>query len=109
MIRRIDKIAQCFDAVDELTRERGLVTSEMVPSVLSPDGDQDGPPQGHRRYWDSSGHVFLVGRNEVTVGLSVWQCALATNRVSAQRFWTPHGLVEIEGIYAEAQKHPWDW
>lgn len=35
-------IAQSFDVVDELTREHGLVTSEMVPAVVSADGDNTG-------------------------------------------------------------------
>ncbi len=30
-----DRVARCFDVVDELTRQRGLVTSEMVPAVLT--------------------------------------------------------------------------
>jgi PII-like signaling protein len=38
-----DNIAVSFDVVDELTRERGLVTSEMVPAVVSgDDGNGDG-------------------------------------------------------------------
>ncbi len=32
-------IAECFDVVDELTREQGLVTSEMVPALVSDEGD----------------------------------------------------------------------
>jgi PII-like signaling protein len=36
-------IAQSFDVVDELTREHGLVTSEMVPALMTGDGnDRDG-------------------------------------------------------------------
>jgi PII-like signaling protein len=36
-------IARSFDIVDELTAEHGLVTSEMVPAVVSIDGpDRDG-------------------------------------------------------------------
>ena len=31
-------IAHSFDIVDELTAERGLVTSEMVPAMLAIDG-----------------------------------------------------------------------
>ncbi|MEZ0367336.1 DUF190 domain-containing protein [Mycobacterium sp. pUA109] len=31
-------IAEYFDVVDELTKERGLVTSEMVPALVSVDG-----------------------------------------------------------------------
>ena len=30
-----DRIARSFDIVDELTREHGLVTSEMVPALAS--------------------------------------------------------------------------
>ena len=33
-----DAIARSFDIVDELTREHGLVTSEMVPAMLAIDG-----------------------------------------------------------------------
>ncbi|GJO12431.1 hypothetical protein NJB1907f44_23880 [Mycobacterium marinum] len=32
-------IAESFEVVDELTREHGLVTSEMVPALVSDDGD----------------------------------------------------------------------
>jgi PII-like signaling protein len=32
-------IAESFDLVDELTREHGLVTSEVVPALVSVDGD----------------------------------------------------------------------
>ena len=32
-------IAESFDVIDEFTHEQGLVTSEMVPAVLSVDGD----------------------------------------------------------------------
>jgi PII-like signaling protein len=32
-------IAESFDVVDEFTQEQGLVTSEMVPALLSVDGD----------------------------------------------------------------------
>ena len=36
-------IARSFDIVDELTGEHGLVTSEMVPAVMSINGtDRDG-------------------------------------------------------------------
>lgn len=39
-------IAGCFDVVDELTAEQGLVTSEMVPALVSVDGDRrDGGPR----------------------------------------------------------------
>jgi PII-like signaling protein len=38
-----ERIAGSFDIVDELTAEHGLVTSEMVPAVVSVDGsDRDG-------------------------------------------------------------------
>ena len=32
-------IAESFDVIDEFTKEQGLVTSEMVPALLSVDGD----------------------------------------------------------------------
>lgn len=34
-----DNISACFDVVDELTGQQGLVTSEMVPALVSVDGD----------------------------------------------------------------------
>ncbi|BBZ46535.1 DUF190 domain-containing protein [Mycobacterium parmense] len=37
-------IADSFDVVDELTRDEGLVTSEMVPALVSDEGDGSGPP-----------------------------------------------------------------
>jgi PII-like signaling protein len=40
-----EKIAQLFGIVDELTRERGLVTSELVPSVSSLHAPHDHPPR----------------------------------------------------------------
>lgn len=45
-------IAECFDAVDELTRDEGLVTSEMVPALVSDEGDngQGRPPLASHRY-----------------------------------------------------------
>ncbi|OBK45328.1 DUF190 domain-containing protein [Mycobacterium sp. 1081908.1] len=45
-------IAECFDVVDELTRHEGLVTSEMVPALVSDDGDagRGGPPMANHRY-----------------------------------------------------------
>ncbi|QLL05338.1 DUF190 domain-containing protein [Mycobacterium vicinigordonae] len=45
-------IAESFDVVDELTHEQGLVTSEMVPTVVPPDSDQRGgvPPMARHRY-----------------------------------------------------------
>lgn len=39
-------IAESFDVIDELTRDDGLVTSEMVPAVVSDERDAgDGPPR----------------------------------------------------------------
>lgn len=39
-------IAESFDVVDELTRDQGLVTSELVPALVSDDGDPgQGPPR----------------------------------------------------------------
>lgn len=39
-------IAESFDVVDELTRDEGLVTSEMVPALVSDEGDAgQGPPR----------------------------------------------------------------
>ncbi|OBH40252.1 DUF190 domain-containing protein [Mycobacterium mantenii] len=37
-------IAESFALIDELTRDEGLVTSEMVPALVSDDGDT-GPPR----------------------------------------------------------------
>ena len=38
-----ERIARSFDIVDDVTAEHGLVTSEMVPAVVSVDGsDRDG-------------------------------------------------------------------
>ena len=34
-----DNIAASFDIIDELTRQQGLVTSEMVPALVAIDGD----------------------------------------------------------------------
>jgi PII-like signaling protein len=47
-----DNTAEFFDVVDELTREQGLVTSEMVPAVVSSGGDnsQGGPPIARHSY-----------------------------------------------------------
>jgi PII-like signaling protein len=44
VIDRADEIQRSFDLVDELTRERGLVTSEMVPALaaLTPVGRRGG-------------------------------------------------------------------
>lgn len=39
-------IAESFDVIDELTRDDGLVTSEMVPAVVSDEHDSgEGPPR----------------------------------------------------------------
>jgi PII-like signaling protein len=45
-------IAGCFDIVDELTADHGLVTSEMVPALLSVNGDDDrgGTPMARHSY-----------------------------------------------------------
>jgi PII-like signaling protein len=45
-------IAESFDVVDELTRDEGLVTSEMVPALVSDEGDsgQGGPRMARHRY-----------------------------------------------------------
>lgn len=45
-------IAESFEVVDELTREYGLVTSEMVPALVSDERDtrRDGPPMADHRY-----------------------------------------------------------
>jgi PII-like signaling protein len=45
-------IAECFGVVDELTRHEGLVTSEMVPALVSDDGDagRGGPPMANHHY-----------------------------------------------------------
>lgn len=45
-------IAECFDVVDELTQHEGLVTSEMVPALVSDDGEpgRGGPPMANHRY-----------------------------------------------------------
>jgi PII-like signaling protein len=45
-------IAESFDVVDELTRDEGLVTSEMVPALVSDESDngQGRPPMAHHRY-----------------------------------------------------------
>jgi len=38
--------AESFDVIDELTRDEGLVTSEMVPALVSDEGDSgQGPPR----------------------------------------------------------------
>jgi PII-like signaling protein len=45
-------IAESFDVVDELTRDEGLVTSEMVPALVSDEGDNGSgrPPLARLRY-----------------------------------------------------------
>lgn len=45
-------IAESFDVIDELTRDDGLVTSEMVPAAVSDGHDTgEGPPRmAHHRY-----------------------------------------------------------
>jgi len=45
-------IAESFDVVDELTRDEGLVTSEMVPALVSDEGDngQGRPRMARHRY-----------------------------------------------------------
>lgn len=43
-------IAESFDVVDELTQDQGLVTSEMVPAVVAPDGDNDGKSMARHDY-----------------------------------------------------------
>jgi PII-like signaling protein len=45
-------IAESFDVVDELTRDDGLVTSEMVPALVSDEHDsgQARPPMARHRY-----------------------------------------------------------
>ena len=34
-VERPDRLAECFEIADELTAERGLVTTEMVPAVMA--------------------------------------------------------------------------
>lgn len=43
-------IAESFDVIDELTRNEGLVTSEMVPALASDDDDHGRPPLASYRY-----------------------------------------------------------
>ncbi len=45
-------ITESFDVIDELTRGHGLVTSEMVPALVSDDGDNrhGGPPMASHFY-----------------------------------------------------------
>ncbi len=45
-------VAESFDVVDEFTQDEGLVTSEMVPALVSDEGDggQGGPPMARHAY-----------------------------------------------------------
>lgn len=43
-------IAESFDVIDELTRDHGLVTSEMVPALVSDEGDNGRPRMAQHRY-----------------------------------------------------------
>jgi PII-like signaling protein len=43
-------IAESFDVVDELTRDEGLVTCEMVPALVSDEGDAGPPRMARHRY-----------------------------------------------------------
>jgi len=46
-----NNIAASFDIVDNITREQGLVTSEMVPALAAEDDDGSGGPRiAHHRY-----------------------------------------------------------
>ncbi len=46
-----NNIAASFDIVDEITREQGLVTSEMVPALAAEGDDGNrGPRIAHHRY-----------------------------------------------------------
>lgn len=46
-----NNIAASFDIVDDITREQGLVTSEMVPALAAEDDDGSGGPRiAHHRY-----------------------------------------------------------
>jgi PII-like signaling protein len=49
VVDRPDRIAAIFDTVDALTREHGLVTTEMVPAAVS---THDGVPRGVLRLAD---------------------------------------------------------
>ncbi len=40
-VERPDRLA-CFEIADELTAERGLVTTEMVPAVMAMAGERRG-------------------------------------------------------------------
>ncbi|RAU98508.1 hypothetical protein DQP58_05245 [Mycobacterium colombiense] len=43
-------IAESFAVIDEVTRHEGLVTSEMVPALVSDDGDSGPPRMARHRY-----------------------------------------------------------
>jgi PII-like signaling protein len=43
-------IAESFAIIDELTQDEGLVTSEMVPALVSDDGDTGPPRMAQHRY-----------------------------------------------------------
>jgi PII-like signaling protein len=43
-------ITESFDVVDELTQNEGLVTSEMVPALVSDDDDHGKPPIARHHY-----------------------------------------------------------
>ncbi len=45
-----DRIAASFDIIDELTSEHGLVTSELVPALVSVDGGERRGGTGLARY-----------------------------------------------------------
>lgn len=53
-----ERIARAFDIVDELTAERGLVTSEMVPALTAISDEERRGPERHRRV----GRRALPGR-----------------------------------------------
>jgi PII-like signaling protein len=52
IVDRPDSIAASFDVADELTRQQGLVTSEMVPALVAVDGDhrRGGTRMARHRY-----------------------------------------------------------
>lgn len=43
-------IAESFAVIDEVTRDEGLVTSEMVPALVSDEGDSGPPRMARHRY-----------------------------------------------------------
>ena len=106
MTRRIDNIAQCFEVVDELTQEHGLVTSGMVPAVMFPDGGRGGSLHGHHRYLGFVRALISRWPRRSHCWVKCLTASLAANRATAQRFWASQGLVEMEGIDIGAQKHP---